>query len=79
MVNIIALINLAMVNILLATLNIEVLGIITMELIMHNPHRHITLILNSLANHFNLPNLTNKLTVILRETIYLVSILIAGR
>ena len=38
-----ALIILALVNILLAALNIEVLGIITMELILHNTHRHITL------------------------------------
>ena len=49
--NILALIFLALVNILLAALNIEVLGIITMELILHNPYRHITLIVDPLANH----------------------------
>jgi len=36
MVNILALIILVEVNILLATPNIEILGIITMELILHN-------------------------------------------
>ena len=66
-----------MVNILLAALNIEVLGII-MELILHNPYRHITLMLDPLANHLSLQDLTHKHIIILMETIYLVSILIAG-
>jgi len=68
----------ALVNILLAALNIEVLGIITMELIVHNTHRHITLILDPLTNHINLLNLTHKHTIILMETIHLVSIFITG-
>ena len=46
MMNILALIILALVNILLAMLNIEVSGIITMELILHNPLCHINLILD---------------------------------
>ena len=65
-------------NILLAALNIEVLGIITMELILHNPSRHITLIVDSLANHLSLQDLTHKHIIILMETIYLISTLIAG-
>ena len=40
---------LALVNILLAALNIEILSIIIMELILHNPFRHITLIVDHLA------------------------------
>ena len=52
---------LALVNILLAALNIKVLGIITMELILHNPYRHITLMLNPLANHLNLQDLNQKI------------------
>ena len=78
MVNILALITLALVNILLAALNIEVLGIITMDLILHNPHRHITLVVDPLANHLSLQDLTHKYIIILMKTICLVSILIAG-
>jgi len=52
--NILARIILVLVNILLAALNIEVLSIITMELILHNPYRYITLMLDPLANHFSL-------------------------
>jgi len=77
LVNILALIILALVNILLAALNIEVLGIITMELILHNPYRYITLMLDPLVNHLSLQDLTYKHIIILIETIYLVSILIA--
>jgi len=77
-VNILALIILALRNILLAALNIEILDIITIELILHNSHRHITLMLDPLTNHLNLPDLTNKLIVILMKTIYLDSIIIAG-
>jgi len=76
--NILALIIPALVNILLAALNIEVLSIITMELILHNTHRHITLMLDPLTNHLNLLDLTHKYTIILMETIRLVSIFIAG-
>ena len=65
-------------NILLATLNIEVLGIITMELILHNTHYHITPMLDPLANYLNPLDLTHKHTIILMETIHLISILIAG-
>ena len=65
-------------NILLAALNIEILGIITIELILHNTHRHITLMSDPLANHLNLLDLTDKHTIILMETIHLISILIAG-
>jgi len=65
-------------NILLAALNIEVLGIITMELILHNLYRHITLMLDTLANHLNLQDLTYKHIIILIEIIYLISILITG-
>ena len=61
MVNIIALIILALVNILLAALNIEVLDIINMALILHNLHCHIALILDPLSNHLSLLNLTNIL------------------
>ena len=75
MVNILAQIIVVPVNILLAALNIKVLDIIIMELILHNPQRHITLMLNSLANHLNLPDQTNKHTIILIEIIYLVSYL----
>ena len=77
MMNILAPIILALVNILLAALNIEVLSIIIIELILHNLYRHISLMLNSLANHLNLSDFTNKHTIILMEIIYLVSILIA--
>ena len=78
MVNILTLIILALVNILLVALNIESLSIISMELILHNPHRHITLMLDHLVNHLTLPDLTNKHTIILMKTIYMISILIAG-
>ena len=64
-------------NILIAALNIDVLGIITMELILLNTHRHITLMLDPLTNHLSLLDLTHKHTIILKET-NLVSILIAG-
>jgi len=67
-----------MVNILLAALNIKVLGIITMDLILHNSHRHITLMLDPLTNHLNQPDLTNKLIVILTKNIYQVYTIIAG-
>jgi len=77
-VNILALIILMLVNILLAELNIEILGIITVELILHNSHRHITLLLDLLANHLSLPDLTNKHTIILKKIIYLISILLVG-
>ena len=63
---------------LLAVLNIQVLGIITMELILHNPYRHITLIVDPLANHLILQDLTHKHIIILMETICLVSILSRG-
>jgi len=69
---------LALVNIILAALNIEVLGIITMELILHNPHLHITLMMDPLANHLSLLDLTHKHTIIFMKTIHLVFILIAG-
>ena len=65
-------------NILLAALNIEVLRIITMELILHNSCHPITLMLDPLVNHLNLQDLTHKHIIILMETICLVSILIAG-
>jgi len=52
---------LALVNILLAALNIEILSIIIKELILHNLHRYITLMLDPLANHLRLPDLTNIL------------------
>jgi len=77
-VNILTLIILALVNVLLASLNVEILGIIIMELILHNSHRHITLILDILANHLSLLDLTNKHTIILMKTIYLVFILMTG-
>ena len=75
-VNILALIILAPVNILLAALNIEVLSIITMKLILHNPYHQITLMLDPLANHLSLQDHTHKHIIIFMETIYLVSILI---
>ena len=37
------------------------LGIITMELILHNPYRHITLMLDPLPNHLSLQDLTHKI------------------
>ena len=65
--NILALVILTLVNILLAVLNIEVLGIITMKLILHNSYRHITLMLDPLTNHLSLQDLTNKYIIILME------------
>jgi len=62
----------------LAALDIKILGIITIELILHNTHRHITLMSDPLANHLNLLDITDKHTIILMETIHLISILIAG-
>ena len=50
-----------------------------MELILHNPYRHITLIVDPLANHLSIQDLTHKHIIILMETICLVSILIAGQ
>ena len=68
-----------MISLLLAVLNIEILGIIIMVLILHNRHRHITLIMDPLANHLSLPDQTNIYTIILMKTIYLISLLIAGK
>jgi len=77
MVNIVTLIILVLVNILRVALNIEILGIVTVELILCNLHRHI-LLLDPLANHLSIPDLTNKHIIIFMETIYMIFILIAG-
>jgi len=39
-----------------------------MELILHNPYRHITLIVDPLANHLSLQDLTHKHIIILMKT-----------
>ena len=75
---ILVLIILALVKILLTMLNIDILGIITMKLILHNPHRHITLMLNPLANHLSLPDQTNIHTIIFMKTIYMIYLLSQG-
>ena len=49
-----------------------------MELILHNPSRHITLIVDPLTNHLSLQDLTHGHIIILMETICQISILIAG-
>ena len=66
------------ISLLQAALNIEVLGIIIIELILHNHHRHITLMMDPLPNHLSLPDQTNIHTIILMKTIYLISLLITG-
>ena len=68
----------ALVNILLTVLNIEVLSTIITKLILHNRHRHITLMIDHLANHLSIPDQINKHIIMLMKIIYLVFILIAG-
>ena len=62
------------ISFLVAMLNIEVLGIIIMELILHNSHCHITLMMDPLADHLSLPDQTYIHTIILIDIIYLISV-----
>jgi len=63
---------------LLAALNIDVLSIIIMELILHNRHRHITLMMDPLASYLSPTDQINIRAIILMKTIYLISLLITG-
>jgi len=82
MVNILALAQVKIliiesISFLLAVLNIEILGILIMELILHNHHRHITLMIDPLTNHLSLLDQPNIHIIILVKTIYLISLLSA--
>ena len=50
--------------------NIEILRIIILVLILHNRHRHITLMIHSMPNHLSLPEHSSIHPIILMDPIF---------